>query len=123
MQTEKTRESMTEDVFPEIDSMLKDPDFSNSILLIRNKSDGIKYRSGTDLVLCELIPSFKKECRKYYAGKGPKLSGRLTDVQRAACVFSMKVGLVQALLSAKEGERCTWRGIRTRVVEQINSMR
>lgn len=122
MPSDRLYRSMTEKVFPEIDSMLQDVHYYRSTQFIKRRVNGPDYRSLTDMLFCELSPEFKDQCRKYYKGQGVELSEQLTDKERAAHVYSMKEGLIQALLAMREKDKKTWRGIRKIVRQRIEAM-
>lgn len=123
MRSGRLYKSMTEQVFPEIDSMLRDVHFYHSTQFIRLRVNGPKYRSPTDLLFCELSPEFKTQCRKYYKGHGVELSEQLTDEERAVHVHNMKEGLIQALLAMREKDKKSWRGIKKIVEQRIAAMK
>lgn len=123
MRSGRLYKSMTEQVFPEIDSMLRDVLFYRSTQFIRQRVNGPEYRSPTDLLFCELSSGFKKQCRKYYKGRGVELSEQLTDEERAVHVHNMKEGLIQALLAMRENDKKSWRGIKKIVEQRIAAMK
>lgn len=123
MPSDRLYKSMTERVFPEIDSMLQDVHYYRSTQFIKQRVNGPAYRSPTDLLFCELSPEFKDRCRKYYKGRGAELSKQLTDVERAAHVYNMKEALIQALLAMREKDKKTWREIKKIVDERITMMK
>lgn len=67
------RDSMCDDVFPELSDMLKKDKYQLAIRVVGWGKKWSRYRSLVDFIFVEMFPEWRRSCVKYYNGKGPSL--------------------------------------------------
>lgn len=100
--------SMTESIFPEVYKLLAEIEFQQALEYIGWQKRMERYRSMGDFLFCELFPSYKPGCWRFYADKGPQLKQLITERQRATFEKVMLVSLIVARGAHEQRVRTTW---------------
>lgn len=71
-----------ETVFPAVAEWLaEDSDHWNAFKAIKDRKVTARYRSLMDFILCEVCPTERPACVRFYRGKGPRLIHLRTEKQ------------------------------------------
>ncbi len=78
---------------------------------VARRKDMERYRSVLDFVLCELFPEHQAPCRRFYAGKGP----RLVELESSEEIERLDTAILRFLAFCwkhKENGQANWTSVR-----------
>jgi hypothetical protein len=78
------RELYADSLFPRVAALLARKEYYTGLRTVLWPTDG-NYRSYEDLLLCELIPSYKVACQAFYRDAGAKMGLTATKEQLHQC--------------------------------------
>ena len=110
----------TQTIFPEVEMLLlNESDYHHALRFVAARKKTDLYRSVIDFLFCELHPSWRLSCRRFYNDKGPPLIELIDPDELITCTKR----LLKALEVAKQlfhEERCkNWTWFRAQVKEAM----
>lgn len=108
----------TETVFPQVEALLlNDREYQKALEYVAARKKHDRYESLMDFLFCELHPTYRFACWRYYAGNGPQLKELLTPEQLLAYNDRLLRALEVAITLFKE-QRCKSWGLYRQEVEE-----
>ncbi len=85
-------------VFPLVDELLLEINYQEALQFVASRKSMNRYRSMVDFLLCEIFVQFRKDCFKFYEGKGNPFrhlieDGVITEANREWCEKVLVYGL------------------------------
>ncbi len=119
IQTHCIMQTVTDDsygtCFPKAEELLQESMYQEALEEIGTKRTMERYRSMMDFLLCELKPSYRRECFRFYREKGP----RLIQIESAKEIEKLDNYLTGVLLVAleykKQGVKTSWNSFRNTI--------
>ena len=108
---------LTSSIFPKAEAWLNEStDHMNAVRFIASRKDMNRYLSVMDFVFCEIFPTYKPACFKYYNDKGPMLKDMITveELQHFGDVLLKGLELAHQMWS--EQRRTSWPSFRRQVL-------
>lgn len=112
----------TESIFPQVEAWLFDgDDHMRALEFIASQKAMERYRSIIDFLFCELVPRYKKDCFKFYLGKGKQLKDTISVRELTYYNNVLLVALEIAFSLFTEQRKLKWAQYRSIVWETISA--
>lgn len=105
---------MAHSLFRTTADLLREGDFQKSLEFVAPKRKMEPYRDAIDFLFCELVPGFRRDCFRFYEGKGPALREMpcATPETVAAWDLFLSASLHVARAAMEQARRLSWRRFR-----------
>jgi hypothetical protein len=106
----------TETIFPEAESMLREPEYQKALQFVASRKAMDRYVSVMDFLFCEIFTQYRPCALAFYAGEGARLKAVLTESQRAWFDRVLVRALTLAHQRFAEQRALTWESFRSCVL-------
>jgi hypothetical protein len=96
--------------FPKTEDLLNETDYQEALEEIGSRKSMDRYRSMMDFLLCELKPSYRAGCSRFYQQKGPRLVQIENEKELERLDNFLSGALMIALEMKRQGVHTSWKG-------------